>query len=328
MSRGSEAPPPALPAASQQSSDLHQLLVYSAVALAITGIIAIPLGWLVADHLLRPLRTITARARSISAANLHERLALEGPEDEFKELGETLDDLFGRLEASFGSQRRFVANASHELRTPLTVERTLLQVALASPQADAERLRSTCEKLLEQNDQQQRLIGALLTLASSEGGIERWEGVDLAVVVERVTMQRAEQADRRQVRVQMSPSKAKVVGDPDLLESLVANLVDNGLRHNAEGGSLHVLTETRAGQAVFTVTNTGRMVSAEDVDRLFEPFRRAGDDRTRTKDGHGLGLSIVRAVADGHGATVTVEPQTEGGLRVEVVFPAPSPVAE
>ncbi len=172
------------------------------------------------------------------------------------------------------------------------------------------------------------MLGALLTLASSEGGVERREGVDLSVVVEQVVMQRTEEADRRQVRVQVSPSAARVVGDPDLLESLVANLVDNGLRDNVEGGSVFVVTEHRAGHGVVSVTNTGTIVSPEDVRALLEPFRRAGSDRTRTMDGHGLGLSIVRAVAEAHGAALTVEPQTGGGLRVEVLFPAASPRAE
>ena len=141
-----------------------------------------PGGWLIAGRLLRPLRTITATARDISASNLNRRLSLDGRDDEFAELGETLDDLFGRLEASFESQRHFVANASHELRTPLTAERTLLQVALADPDATAPTLRAACEQVLALGDQQERLIEALLTLATSEGGIEQWEPFDLAAV--------------------------------------------------------------------------------------------------------------------------------------------------
>ena len=214
-----------------------------------------------------------------------------------------------------------MANASHELRTPLAGQRTLLEVALADPEASAADLRAACEEALALEEHQERLIGALLTLASSEGGVERRESVDLAALAGRVVMMGTDEAHRRGVRLQVSPGAAWAAGDPDLLESLLANLVANGLRHNVDGGSLQAVTETRAGQAVVSVTNTGPAVSAEDVDRLFEPFRRAGNDRTRTGDGHGLGLSIVRAVADAHGATLTVEPQTGGGLRVEVVFP-------
>ena len=301
------------------------------VVLAIVGVVvvgaALALSWWIAGRFLRPLQAMTATAKEISASNLHRRLNLHGPDDELTRLGRTLDDLFGRLEASFASQRRFVANASHELRTPLAGQRTLLEVALADPQASAAELRAACEEALALEEHQERLIGALLTLASSEGGVERRESVDLAALAGRIVMTRTDEAHRRGVRLQVSPGAAWAAGDPDLLESLIANLVDNGLRHNVDGGSLQVVAETRAGQAVVSVTNTGPMVSSEDVDRLFEPFRRAGDDRTRTRDGHGLGLSIVRAVTEAHGATLTVEPQTEGGLCVEVVFPAPGAVA-
>jgi signal transduction histidine kinase len=304
---------------------VHVVLAVIGVAVVVA---ALALSWWIAGRFLRPLQAMTATAKEISASNLHRRLNLNGPDDELTRLGRTLDDLFGRLDASFASQRRFVANASHELRTPLAGQRTLLEVALADPKASAADLRAACEEALALEEHQERLIGALLTLASSEGGVEHRESVDLAALAEHVVMMRADEAHRRGVRVQVSSGTARLAGDPDLLESLVANLVENGLRHNVAGGSLQAVTETRAGQAAVSVTNTGPMVSAEDVDRLFEPFRRAGSDRTRTGEGHGLGLSIVRAVADAHGATLTIEPQTGGGLRVEVLFPAAGPRAE
>jgi signal transduction histidine kinase len=239
------------------SQDVHQLAVSSAVALVIMGVFSFALGWLVAGRLLRPLRTITATARDISASSLHRRLALGGPDDEFTELGETLDDLFGRLEASFESQRHFVANASHELRTPLTVERTLLQVALADPDATAEALRSTCEKLLKLGDQQERLIEALLTLASSERGVEQRETFDLAEVAEKIVLGRSQEADRRGVRVDATLSPAPIAGDPSLVQSLVANLVDNALRHNVAGGRAEISTTATAGRASISVGNNG-----------------------------------------------------------------------
>jgi signal transduction histidine kinase len=313
-------------AAGAPSSGHHVDVVLAIVGVIVVGA-ALALSWWIAGRFLRPLQAMTATAKEISASNLHRRLNLNGPDDELTRLGRTLDDLFGRLEASFVSQRRFVANASHELRTPLAGQRTLLEVALADPKASAADLRAACEEALALEEHQERLIEALLTLASSEGGVERRESVDLAALAEHVVMMRADEAHRRRVRVQVSSATARVAGDPDLLESLVANLVTNGLRHNVDDGSLQVVTETRAGQAVVSVTNTGPMVSAEDIDRLFEPFRRTGNDRTRTRDGHGLGLSIVRAVTEAHGSTLTVEPQTGGGLRVEVVFPAPDPEA-
>lgn len=311
-------------ASSPPATGRHFDVAWAIVAVAVLGV-SLVLAWLIAGRFLRPLRTMTATAKEISATNLHRRLSLNGPDDELTRLGRTLDDLFGRLEASFESQRHFVANASHELRTPLAGQRTLIQVALADSDASAADLRAACEEALALEEQQERLIEALLTMASSEGGVERRESIDLAALAEQVVMARAEEAHRRRVRVQVSPGAASVDGDSDLLESLVANLVDNGLRHNVDGGSVVVVTETRAGQAVVSVTNTGPMVSPGDVGRLLEPFRRAGIDRTDTaKTGHGLGLPIVRAIADAHDATLTLEPCPNGGLRIEVVFPVPS----
>jgi signal transduction histidine kinase len=307
-------------AVAQHGADVRLLAIASIAALLVMVVLSIGFGWLMAGRLLRPLGTINAKAREISASNLHERLALGGRDDEFKELGETLDDLFARLEASFASQRRFVANASHELRTPITVERTLLQVALADPDASTAELRATCEKLLALGAQEERLIGALLTLASSERGIEQREAVDLAPIVQKVVEARRHEAEVRDIACGASLAAAPVAGDPDLLEALVANLVDNAVRHNVGGGRVDVATEARAGSAVLSVVNTGPLVSPNDVERLFEPFRGAGADRTSSNDGHGLGLSIVQAVADAHGATVTVDPRPTGGLKVEVTF--------
>ena len=169
--------------AAQRAADSHQLLVNSGIALAIVAVLALLAGWLVAGRMLRPIRTITRTARRISSTSLHERLALDGPQDELKELGDTLDDLFARLEAAFEAQRHFVANASHELRTPLTAERTLLQVALDDPDTSDRRWRSTAEEVLASSDEQAHLIEALLTLASSESGLNGHEPVDLAATV-------------------------------------------------------------------------------------------------------------------------------------------------
>jgi len=311
-------------AQAQAAGNGHHVDILFALVLAVAVVLALGLGWLIAGRLLRALRKITSTARDISASNLHERLNIEGPDDELKELGGTLDDLFARLEASFESQRRFVANASHELRTPLTAERSLLQVALADPDADVEAWRATGEELLALGGLQERLIDALLTLARSERGIEQWHDFDLATVAEKAVLVRRLEADRRGIRVETTFAAAPGAGDPGLVESLIANLVDNAIRHNVDNGQVDIATATRAGSAVLRVVNTGPVVPPEDIERLFEPFRKAGADRTRSNDGNGLGLSIVRAVADAHGATIVVEPRSGGGLRLEVAFPVSS----
>ena len=214
------------------------------LALGITVVVALTLGWLIAGRLLRPLRTITATAKRISATNLHERLELTGPRDELTELGDTLDDLFGRLEGSFESQRRFVANASHELRTPLTAERSVLQVALADPDATEEALRLTCKEVLALGERQEHLIEALLTLASSERGVERPENFDLAKIAEEVLDARRDEAARRDIDLEASLEPAAISGDSDLVESLIANLVDNALRYNVAGGRVDVASRS------------------------------------------------------------------------------------
>ena len=309
---------------SQSAFTGRQFNVGPALVFAGTVLVALALGWLIAGRFMRPLRTITATARDISASNLNRRLALSGRNDEFAELGETLDGLFGRLEASFQAQRHFVANASHELRTPLAAERTLLQVALADPDATAQTLRETCEELLALGDQQERLIEALLTLASSERGVERREPFDLAEIAGKVLLNRRQEAERRGIRVYGDLSAAPATGDPSLAESLLANLADNAIRHNRDGGWVKVSTTITDGLAVVSVSNTGPMIRPDEVDRLFQPFQRLGTERMRHASGHGLGLAIVRAITGVHNATLTANARPEGGLDIEVSFPCPS----
>ena len=312
--------------AAQHARDLHQLLTQSGIALAIMAGLAIVLGWVVAGRVLRPLRSMKTATRQITEHNLHERLALPGPEDEVKDLADTIDSLLGRLEAAFEAQRRFVASASHELRTPLTLDRALLEVALADPAATAGELRSACEELLVAGEQQERLLEALLTLASSERGLDRRERVSLASVTARAVSAHSTAADCHGVQVSASLGSAVVVGDPDLAERLAANLVDNAIRHNVPGGRVDVLTETRNGGAVLSVSNTGPLVPQNQVGRMFQPFQRLDGDRTTHPDGHGLGLSIVRAIAAAHDAGLKVLVRPGGGLTLEVHFPAPGAV--
>jgi signal transduction histidine kinase len=301
---------------------VQPLLLGAAVGLVVMAVVALLLGWLIAGRFLRPLRTMTSTARAISASNLHQRLGPTGHNDEFTELAETLDDLFERLEASFASQRHFVANASHELRTPLTAERTLLQVALADPAATTETLRATCQDVLALGAAQERLVDSLLTLASSEQGIEVHEPFDLAEIARTVVHMRQSEAAQRGITISTTLGNAPATGDPDLAESLVANLVDNALRHNISGGRLELKTESTYGHASVTVSNTGPVVPPDEVDRLFQPFQRLRGQRVQHTDGHGLGLAIVRAIAGAHHATLLPQARSEGGLDIQVIFPA------
>ena len=278
--------------------------------------------------MLRPIRTITRTARRISSTSLHERLALDGPQDELKELGDTLDGLFARLEAAFEAQRHFVANASHELRTPLTAERTLLQVALDDPDTTIVAWRSTAHEVLASSDEQARLIEALLTLASSESGLNGHEPVDLATAVSAALAGLEPETGRLGIHIDEVTEPATLDGDPLLIERLVANLLTNAVRHNMAGGRVEVRTGVKDGKGLLSVTNTGPLIPPAEVDRLFQPFQRLDPRRASHQDGHGLGLSIVRAIATAHDATVSAHPMPDGGLYVSVSFPRPaSPTA-
>jgi signal transduction histidine kinase len=313
------------PGAQQHSADLNRLLEASWLVLAVTAVASAVLGWFAAGRVLRPLRQMTATARTISAGNLSERLALSGPNDEFKQLGDTLDQLLARLEASFEAQRRFVANASHELRTPLTVERTLLQVALADHDASAATLRATCEELLSTGEEQEHLLEALLTLASSERGLDCRESLDLASIAGHALMSAEGEIERRGLSATFGLEPSFTSGDAQLIERLIANLLGNATEYNRPGGVVEVRTATVADEALVTVANTGPPVAPDDLELLFEPFQRLDGGRAARPDGHhGLGLSIVRAIATAHGATVSAEPQRDGGLSVVVRFPSMS----
>ncbi len=302
----------------------EQLLIASAIALAVFAVAATAIGWLLAGRVLRPLRTITGAARRISASSLNERLALQGPDDELKELADTLDTLFARLEASFEAQRRFAANASHELRTPLTRERTLLQVTLADPAATTSTWQAVSRDLLASNTEQERLIESLLTLASSEAGPGEREPLDLAAITSEALAAARPAISRLGLNVHAEIQPAILDGDPLLVQQLAANLIDNAVRHNIPGGDVQVATRTSDGHAVLSVTNSGQVISAAEVDRLFQPFQRLGPRPARRDGGHGLGLSIVRAIATAHAATITAQPRPGGGLAIDATFP-PTP---
>jgi signal transduction histidine kinase len=303
-----------------EGGHLDRQVTTSAWAIAGLVVVSLLLGWFVAGRFLRPLRTITATAREISASDLHRRLGRTGLHDEFTDLAETLDDLFQRLQAAFESQRHFVANASHELRTPLTAERTVLQVALADPDATTETLRSACHEVLALSDQQERLIEALLTLAHSEQALHLHTPLDVAATAAEVVAARDQDAGRRGIRIHTFLDRAPATGDPDLIERLIVNLVDNAVRHNAPGGWVEISTMTTATGGAVRVSNSGPVVPPGELDALFQPFRQVGNRRTRHPGGHGLGLAIVRAIAEAHGATLDARARPTGGLDIEIGF--------
>ena len=305
-------------ASSQRSRTLHDLHLYSLIGLGALTLASAGLGWVVSGRVLRPIRTITDTARRASEQHLGERLALSGPQDELKELADTFDDMLDRLDAAFTGQRQFVANASHELRTPLTVMRTAIDVTLAKPARTPEQLEAMAHKVRRSIERAEQMIDALLVLARSNEGVHTEEFVDLATAAEDALESAAVRIGDMQLVVTADLRPAEGTGARVLLERMIGNLIDNAVRHNTEGGWIHLRSGADNGRAFIEVANSGTRLSDDQVPSLFEPFRRPFG---RTGEGAGLGLSIVKAVADAHDASVEAHCRPEGGLVVSVVLP-------
>ncbi|MBM7476594.1 sensor histidine kinase [Curtobacterium herbarum] len=320
---------------------------WSALGIAGAGVVAGGTGWLLSRRMLAPLDRIAATAERISASTLHERIALDGPDDELRRLSRTIDGLLDRLDTAFASQRRFVAQASHELRTPLAVQRATIQIGLHDD-VDARELAGARAELLEQNRRTEHLVESLLVLAEAERGLDgSTSDVDLAALVDEVVTGAAPAARDADVRVR----SATVAGpvplrcEPVLTRQLLGNLLDNAIEYNVPGGVVDVAVEGDADGCVLRVGNSGPELDDAVVATLTQPFRRAvtADTGTGRPDSSGrpdsagrsgsagrrhsgLGLSIVEAVAQAHGWQVTLAPRPGGGLVV-TVWVAPVRVA-
>ncbi|HXT42657.1 MAG TPA: HAMP domain-containing sensor histidine kinase [Pseudonocardiaceae bacterium] len=308
--------------AALQEAARHRVLQAGSVAFLLAVLATVLLAWVITGQVLRPLHEVTATARRLSAESLDERLRLPGPRDEVAELADTFDAMLDRLQAAFESQRRFVANASHELRTPLAVVRTEVDVTLADPAADQAELRRMAAVIRDATLRAQQLVDGLLVLARTEGGALRArEPADLAGLAGAALRIVAGEARNRALRVTTRITPVLTVGDPALLERVVGNLVENAVLHNVAGGWLEICTDRVGSQARLRVRSSGEVIAPDAVAALFEPFHRGGVART-SRDGAGLGLSIVRAVVTAHAGTVHAEPVPGGGLAVTVHLPA------
>ncbi|MFE3454535.1 sensor histidine kinase [Nonomuraea sp. NPDC059194] len=331
-----------------QLADTHaaqsrQLLIGSAVALAIMGVMSVVLGRVVAGRVLRPLRTITAATRRISADNLHERLAVQGPADEVKDLADTIDELLERLESSFAAQRRFVANASHELRTPLTTMRASLDVAVAKPEPVPPQTVALADRLRTELDQVDRLLEGFLMLARTQhGALADRATLSLRALATAALDDRAAGITAKNLTVH-SWRTADSPGDADsgtaddgvwtqgsraLLTRMIDNVIDNAITHNHHGGWIRLAITADATTARLVVETGGHVLDQEQVDRLAQPFHRLGADRTHSGTGSGLGLSIVAAVAAAHGGRLDLRARPEGGLHVAISLPLAAVPAE
>jgi two-component system sensor histidine kinase VanS len=307
----------------RSTEDLHHGLLMAGVALAIMTVVSIALGWLVAGRVLRPLRAMTASTRQISERNLDERLAFSGPQDELKDLADTIDGLLARLEAHVAEQQRFAANASHELRTPLSLTQTLLEVARTDSNRDDGEL---VDRLHEVNARAIDLTEALLLLSHADQRSFTRERVDLSLMAEEATETLLPLAEERGVSIDTSGDITPTIGSEALLLQLTTNLVHNAIVHNLpEHGTVWVTTTVHPDSAMLTVENTGEALTSQLVSTLDEPFLR-GSERIRIDHaGVGLGLAIVKSITQAHDGTLTLTPRVAGGLCVTVRLPATPP---
>ncbi|WP_370105057.1 sensor histidine kinase [Streptacidiphilus sp. BW17] len=307
---------------------LHLLVLKSLAALIALLIMAVFFGYAMAGRVLSPLGRITRTARQVAGSDLHRRIELDGPDDELKELADTFDEMLDRLDRSFESQRKFVANASHELRTPLAINRTLLEVQLSDPGATAE-LQQLGKTLLATNERSEQLVEGLLLLARSENELTERKPIDLTEVARQAVEQTRGEAASRHVRLTATlprvPGEVVVSGNGVLLERMALNLIQNGVKYNlAADGWVDVQVHAAPdGAGELVVANSGPLVPGYEVEHIFEPFRRGkGRERTHSDKGVGLGLSIVRSVVRAHGGSIEAVPRTEGGLLIRVRIPA------
>ena len=307
-------------ATEQRNQTLGHLMVYSLVGLGVVTGVSGGLGWLMAGRALRPVSSITAAARRASERHLGERIALQGPRDELKELADTFDQMLERLDGAFAAQRRFVADASHELRTPLTVMRTAIEVTLAKPVRTPEQLEAMAAKVARSASQAETLFESLLTLATSDQPLANIERVDLATAAEDAIETAAPGIRRLDLQVDMVLKPAPTTGNRRLLERMIGNLVDNAVRHNNPGGWVRVHAGISGGRALVTIANSGPVVPEALLPQLFEPFRRV-EERTGIHDGAGLGLAIVRSNGTAHAADLDARCIPAGGLMVTVTLP-------
>jgi signal transduction histidine kinase len=317
-------------AAAQSGRDQLQafsrnLVIASVIALGLMTVVSVLMGWLVAGRALRPVREMTAAAQRISAHNLDERLAVTGPADELKELGDTIDALLERLESAFKAQRRFVANASHELRTPLTTMRANLDVAVAKPEPAPPQTIALAARLRRELDRVDSLLEAFLFLARAQ---HRDLPSPAVLPVEYIVG--AALADQKAAISAMSLTVQDasglggvwVTGSQALLSRMVENVIDNAVCHNAEGGWVAITSEADAGRARLIVENGGEVLDQQQVSELSQPFRRIGADRIGSDKGSGLGLSIVAAIAEAHDGKLDLQARPGGGMRVSIELPA------
>jgi two-component system OmpR family sensor kinase len=303
-----------------QREVVARLTVLVAVGGPIVLLALITLGWILAGAALRPVEDLRSEAAAISASEPDRRLPVPDTGDELQRLTETLNGMLDRVHEALDRERRFVDEASHELRTPLGVLKAEVDLALRGRRSHDE-LKVALRSIAQETERLGRLTQDLLVLARSDRGhlpVHRAD-VDVSSVIERVAAEFDDRASREGVRLRISGSNVRAKVDADRVRQAVENLVDNGLRHAGRGGTVEVSADRDGDRLRLVVTDSGPGFAGDVLDRAFEPFARA--DGGREGDGAGLGLTIVRAVAEAHGGSATARNLEGGGAAVSLELP-------
>jgi two-component system OmpR family sensor kinase len=287
------------------------------VSLAVL-LIASALAWVIAGRVLAPLRTLRTTAQAITETDLTRRLDVHG-NDEIAELGRTFNAMLDRLEAAFASQRAFVSDAGHELRTPITIVRGHLELLGEDPSEREETIALVTDEL----DRMARFVEDLLLLAKAEqGDFLHLSPLDLDVLTEELYAKAKALADR-DWRLSGSGT-GRVTADRQRLTQAVMQLAQNAAEHTEEGDRIALGSAISNGRAMLWVADSGPGIPEEEREEIFERFHRGGDGRRRS-DGAGLGLSIVRAIAEAHGGRVQLDSREGAGATFTLIVPTEPP---
>jgi heavy metal sensor kinase len=300
-----------------------RFLLVMAALLPIGLLLAGSGGWLLARRALQPVVRMADAAQRISAEHLTQRVDETGSGDELDHLAKTLNQMLSRLDAAFSQIRQFSASASHELQTPLTILKGELEVALRSPRTPEE-YRAALTSSLEEVDRIAQLVEGLLLLSRAEAGVLKMDRqpVDLTQLIAEVYSRLKLLAESRSIELRLgATAPVSIPGDREHLRRLLLNLTDNAIKYTEPGGVVVLSLRNEENLACILVEDSGIGISGEEVGKVFQPFYRTGEARSKAADGTGLGLCIARSIAEAHGGSIEVESRPGEGSTFRVLIP-------
>lgn len=278
--------------------------------------------YFVSGHALKPLRDFSAKVEKVQVQNLTASVIDEKGASELVRLGDSYNKMLMRLSDAFEVQRQFTGNAAHELRTPLALMQAQLDLynSSAHPNVDSETA-ETIQMAAEQTERLTKLVKTLLDMSELQT-VARTDEIELGALVEEVLADLEPLARERGIALNAGCcGELYMTGSDILIYRVVFNLVENAIRYNRDGGSVYVSVNKRDTNAVIAVRDTGRGISPEYIERVFEPFFRVDKSRSRELGGVGLGLALVREIVRLHDGSIAVSESNEEGTTFEVVFP-------